>query len=133
VRLEAESDIFIEQADQHALRSACENIVRNAIRFSPPGCEVEVILKRNGGSLFPQAVLSVRDHGPGVPGELLYQIFEPFFRVNSLSGGHRENSGTGLGLAIAREAIRQHRGSIVAANTIPNGLEVKIMLPTRQV
>jgi len=47
-------------------------------------------------------------------------------------GGRRENSGTGLGLAIALEAIRQHRGSIVVSNTTPTGLEVKIMLPTRQ-
>jgi signal transduction histidine kinase len=132
VRLQAESDIFIEKADQYALRSACENIVRNAIRFTPPESQVEVILSSERWTLLPQAILSVRDHGPGVPEDFLHQIFRPFFRIDSSPGGRRENSGTGLGLAIALEAIRQHRGSIVVSNTTPTGLEVKIMLPTRQ-
>jgi two-component system, OmpR family, sensor histidine kinase CpxA len=130
VRLQAEGGIVIEKADQQALRSACENIVRNAIRFTAPGSEVEVILKTEKMSPSSQAVLSVRDHGPGVPGELLQQIFQPFFRVKEPTGNPRENNGTGLGLAIALEAIRQHRGSIIAANANPIGLEVKIMLPT---
>lgn len=129
VRLEAVGDIFIEKADQQALRSACENIVRNAIRFTPPGTEVEVVLKVETRSDFPQAVLSVRDYGPGVPEEALPQIFQPFFRVKA-PPGPRRNHGTGLGLAIALEAIRQHRGTIVASNASPTGLEVKIMLPT---
>jgi two-component system, OmpR family, sensor histidine kinase CpxA len=129
VRLQAEAGIVIEKADQQALRSACENIVRNAIRFTRAGSEVEVILKIDRISPSSQAVLSVRDHGPGVPGELLQQIFEPFFRVLAPSGDPRANQGTGLGLAIALEAIRQHRGTIIASNTDPIGLEVKIMLP----
>jgi signal transduction histidine kinase len=131
VRLQAETDISIQKADEHALRSACENVVRNAIRFTPTGREVEVILKSEAESSLPQAVLLIRDHGPGVPEDSLPQIFKPFFRVQSPSGARTENNGTGLGLAIALEAVRQHRGSIVAANTIPTGLEVRIMLPTR--
>jgi signal transduction histidine kinase len=131
VTLQAEEGVVIEKADQQALRSACENIVRNAIRFTTPGSEVEVVLKTEKMSPSSQAVLSVRDHGPGVPGELLQQIFQPFFRVKEPNGNPRENNGTGLGLAIALEAIRQHRGSIIAANANPIGLEVKIMLPTR--
>jgi two-component system sensor histidine kinase CpxA len=131
VRLQAEGGIVIEQADQQALRSACENIVRNAIRFTTPGSEVEVILKTERMSPSSQAVLSVRDYGPGVSGELLQQIFQPFFRVKEPSGGPQENNGTGLGLAIALEAIRQHHGTIIASNANPIGLEVKIMLPTR--
>src|SRR3984893_7460942 len=131
VRLQAEGGIVIEKADQQALRSACENILRNAIRFTTPGSQVEVILKTEKMSPSSQVVLSVRDYGPGVPGELLQQIFQPFFRVKEPNGNPRENNGTGLGLAIALEAIRQHRGSIIAANANPIGLEVKIMLPTR--
>jgi len=131
VRLEAEGDIVIEKADQQALRSACENIVRNAIRFSAPASEVKVILRTEKRGLSQQAVLSVRDHGPGVPGELLQQIFEPFFRAKEPSGDPRANKSTGLGLAIALEAIRQHRGTIIASNLNPVGLEVKITLPSR--
>jgi signal transduction histidine kinase len=131
VRLQAEGGIVIEKADQQALRSACENILRNAIRFGAPGSEVEVILKTEKMSPSSQAVLSVRDHGPGVPGELLQQIFQPFFRVKEPNCGPRANNGTGLGLAIALEAIRQHHGTIIASNANPIGLEVKITLPTR--
>src|ERR1700722_15977227 len=130
VRLEAEGGIIIEKADQQALRSACENIVRNAIRFTRPGTEVEVSLKTDGMSRSSQAVLSIRDQGPGVPGELLQQIFQPFFRIKQPNGDPRANKGAGLGLAIALEAIRQHRGTIIASNTNPLGLEVKVMLPT---
>jgi signal transduction histidine kinase len=129
VRLEAVGDVFIEKADQQALRSACENIIRNAIRFTPPGTQVEVVLKAKTRSDFPQAVLSVRDYGPGVPEEALQQIFQPFFRVKA-PPGPTQNYGTGLGLAIVLEAIRQHRGTIIASNASPTGLEVKIMLPT---
>jgi two-component system sensor histidine kinase CpxA len=130
VRLQAEGGVVIEKANQQALRSACENIVRNAIRFTPPGSEVDVILTTERMNPSSQAVLSVRDYGPGVPEELLQQIFQPFFRVKEPSGDPRAIKGTGLGLAIALEAIRQHRGTLVAANANPMGLEVKIMLPT---
>jgi signal transduction histidine kinase len=131
VRLHAEGGIVIEKADQQALRSACENIIRNAIRFTTPGSEVEVILKTEKPTPSPQAVLLVRDHGPGVPGESLQEIFQPFFRVKENNNADpRAQNGTGLGLAIALEAIRQHRGTIIASNANPIGLEVKIMLPT---
>jgi signal transduction histidine kinase len=130
VRLQAEAGIVIEKADQQALRSACENIVRNAIRFTAPGSEVEVVLKTERMSASSQALLLVRDYGPGVAAELLQQIFRPFFRVKEPNCDPRANNGTGLGLAIALEAIRQHRGTIIAANANPIGLEVKIMLPT---
>jgi signal transduction histidine kinase len=130
VKLQAEGGIVIEKADQQALRSACENIVRNAIRFTAPGRHVDVILKTERISPSVQAVLLVRDYGPGVREELLQQIFEPFFRVKEPNADPRANNGTGLGLAIALEAIRQHRGTIIASNAHPMGLEVKIMLPT---
>jgi two-component system sensor histidine kinase CpxA len=91
---------------------------------------VEVILKTEKMTASSQAVLSVRDYGPGVPGESLQQIFQPFFRVREPSGDPRAKNGTGLGLAIALEAIRQHRGTIIASNANPIGLEVKILLPT---
>jgi signal transduction histidine kinase len=132
VSLQIEGGVVIEKADQQALRSACENIIRNAIRFTTPGSEVQVILKTERMSP-PQAVLSVRDYGPGVPGELLEQIFQPFFRVKEQSVDPRANHGTGLGLAIALEAIRQHRGTIIASNANPIGLEVKVEVPTRYV
>jgi signal transduction histidine kinase len=130
VRLEAEAGVVIEKADQQALRSACENIIRNAVRFTTPGSEVEVTLKTEKTSASSQAVLSVRDYGPGVPGESLQQIFQPFFRVKEPHGDPRSKNGAGLGLAIALEAIRLHHGTITASNTHPAGLEVRIVVPT---
>jgi len=129
LRLQAEGGVVIEKADQQALRSACENIIRNAIRFTAPGSEVAVILKSERMGPSSQVFLSVRDHGPGVPEQLLQQIFQPFFRVKEPRSDPRANNGTGLGLAIALEAIRQHRGTIIASNANPTGLEVKIVLP----
>ena len=128
VRLWDEGNVFIEEADQQALRSACENIIRNAVRFTRPGSEVQVTLRSEDEDASPQAILRVRDYGPGVPADSLQQIFQPFFRLTSTRS---EDNGFGLGLAIAFEAIRLHRGSIVASNADVCGLEVRISLPAR--
>jgi signal transduction histidine kinase len=128
VTLETENDIVIPDADQAALRSACENILRNAIRFTPPGRNVEVLLTRSSRS-DSQALLSVRDSGPGVPEEFLERIFEPFFRVKGQAGSSGgEGDGHGLGLAIALRAIGLHCGSIAASNVAPSGLKIEIRL-----
>jgi two-component system, OmpR family, sensor histidine kinase CpxA len=110
------------QAAPEVLRSAIENVVRNALRHSPEGGTVEVELRRSGDS----AVISVRDQGPGVPEKDLDSIFEPFFRVSEAR--ERESGGVGLGLAIAQRAIRLHRGTIRARNTAP-GFLVEISIP----
>jgi two-component system sensor histidine kinase CpxA len=118
--------IILRNADPHALRSACENIIRNAVRFTPPGTDVEVALQIDMRASEPVAILCVQDHGPGVPGDSLQAIFQPFFRI---SGETEAPGGNGLGLAIASEAIRLHRGTIRAANLRPTGLEITIRLP----
>ncbi|WP_095210519.1 ATP-binding protein [Endozoicomonas ascidiicola] len=123
VVLKASSDISLV-AVREFLSSAIENIIRNAIRFTPQDSEVEVYLLRENGS----AVIKIRDYGPGVPESALTDLFEPFFRVDETRG--KENDGTGLGMAIASSAVTQHNGSIVARNANP-GLEVTIRLPLR--
>src|SRR6266404_116929 len=124
VSLEASSQIVLERADSLALRSACENIVRNAIHFTPPGTEVKVALGIDNPAS-PQVLLTVRDEGPGVPRNALQNIFSPFFRIN---GPGRQSQGNGLGLAIALEAVRLHHGTIVASNLDPTGLEISVRL-----
>jgi two-component system sensor histidine kinase CpxA len=104
------------------LRRAIENIVRNAIRYSPDRERVEVSLKR-AGSLYK---LSVRDFGTGVPEEALAYIFDPFYRVEKDRG--RTSGGVGLGLAIAKRAVELHRGLLRASNAHP-GLLVEVELP----
>jgi two-component system, OmpR family, sensor histidine kinase CpxA len=118
--------IIVRNADPHALRSACENIIRNAVRFTPPGSDVQIVLEVDRSAPEPTAVLSVRDNGPGVPEDCLQAIFQPFYRIN---GNADATGGNGLGLAIAAEAIRLHRGRIRAENLRPGGLEIIIQLP----
>jgi signal transduction histidine kinase len=110
------------EGDPELLRRAVENVIRNAIRYSPREAPVEVSLARNDG----KAVVDVRDHGPGVPEEALPRLFDPFYRVENDRG--RNSGGIGLGLSIARRAIELHKGSIRARNTDP-GLEVELELP----
>jgi two-component system sensor histidine kinase CpxA len=126
VSLESVNPVVLENADSLALRSACENIVRNAIHFTRPGTEVKVALGIDNAAASPAVILRVCDEGPGVPKDALQNIFRPFFRIN---GPERQNEGNGLGLAIALEAIRLHDGSITASNLNPEGLEISVRLP----
>lgn len=106
------------------LRSAVENVVRNAVRFTPEGTAVEVALrKQNGSDNF--AVISVRDRGHGVPAESLEKIFSPFYRTED-ARDRQSGGGTGLGLAITERAVRMHGGTIQAANAPDGGLSVEM-------
>ncbi|WP_263322306.1 ATP-binding protein [Endozoicomonas sp. Mp262] len=102
--------------------SAIENIIRNAIRFTPEESSIEVSLEQ----VEREAVIRVRDYGPGVPEDTLDSLFDPFFRVDETRG--RENNGTGLGMAIAHGTVSFHKGTIRAKNASP-GLQVEIRLP----
>lgn len=104
------------------LRSAVENVIRNAIRYTSPGTAVEVWLRWK----LDTAVLTVRDHGPGVPEQELERIFEPFYRVSEAR--ERSSGGVGLGLSIAERTVKLHGGTIRAEN-VPSGLQVVIELP----
>jgi two-component system sensor histidine kinase CpxA len=113
------------------LRSAIENVLRNAVRFTDKKTEVEVDLQvRPTGAL-----LTIRDHGQGVPPAELDRIFEPFYRVPESSD--RGSTGGGLGLTITARVIVLHGGTVKARNAQgseqntgkPTGLIVEINLP----
>jgi two-component system sensor histidine kinase CpxA len=108
------------------LQSAFENVVRNAVRHTPEGTSVKVSLKCERDGATREAVLSVRDEGPGVPEEALKEIFRPFYRVDD--SRTRETGGVGLGLAITERAVRLHDGAVSASN-VPGGFVVEIRLP----
>lgn len=106
------------------LHRALENIVRNAARYTAPGTRVEVALTVRDD----QAVISVRDSGPGVPEADLPHLFEPFYRV--AKARERETGGAGIGLAIAMQAVKAHGGTVVVKNAVPPpGLTVTITIP----
>jgi signal transduction histidine kinase len=109
------------------LSSAIENVVRNAVRYTAVGTEVEVAVRRDELGKKKLAVVNVRDHGPGVRTEEISEIFRPFYRVETARD--RKTGGTGLGLAISDRAVRLHGGSIRAANVPEGGLIIEIRLP----
>lgn len=110
---------------REAMYSALENVLRNAVRHSPPGAAVDVSVERSAdGSLR----ISVSDRGDGVDEAELPQLFEPFFRTQR-SARSRDERGTGLGLAIAARALARNGGSIDAANRDGGGLVVTMTLP----
>jgi two-component system, OmpR family, sensor kinase len=109
--------------NRELLRSAIENVLRNAVRYSPPGAPVEVAVERSDAGL----AVSIRDRGPGVPAADLERIFEPFFRV--AESRDRDSGGEGIGLAITSQVMRAHGGSATAGNRPAGGLEVRLGLP----
>lgn len=109
------------------VRSAIENVLRNAVRHTESGTAVDVSLATESSNGHTCAAIEVRDHGPGVPDQALSEIFRPFYRVED----HRDRrtGGSGLGLSIAARAVHLHEGSIKAKNLSEGGLVVEIRLP----
>jgi two-component system sensor histidine kinase CpxA len=115
----------VVRGSSELLRSGIENVVRNAIRYTAEGTAVEVALTTR----LDTAVVTVRDHGPGVPDSELQHIFEPFYRVGEAR--ERSSGGVGLGLSIADRTIKLHGGSIRAEN-VNGGLLITIEIPLSQ-
>jgi two-component system sensor histidine kinase CpxA len=107
---------------ENLLRSAVENVLRNAVRYTQENTAVEVSLKNLNGD----AVIDIKDYGGGVPDAELENLFRPFYRIGEAR--ERKSGGVGLGLAIAQRAVFAHKGSIKAQNT-GSGLLVEIKLP----
>jgi two-component system sensor histidine kinase CpxA len=121
-----ETQPAVTNANGALLHSALENVVRNAIRYTPEGTAVELSLVRDHEH--PEWVLiRVRDHGKGVPQDMLPRLFEPFVRVGDARD--RDSGGYGLGLAIAERAVRLHGGQMSARNESEGGMSVLIRLP----
>ena len=121
------ADEFLVEADPDLLRSAVENVIRNATRYTAEGTAVEVRLERQLAGNGEEIVVRVIDSGPGVPQEALQKIFEPFYRLDDAR--NRQTGGAGLGLSIADRAMRLHGGQLRASNRKEGGLEVEIRIP----
>ena len=123
----SESKTCIITGVRELLHGALENVVRNAVRYTKIGTEVEIAFRNVNNGAVPSMIIIVRDHGPGVPQTDLEKIFQPFYRVSK--GRERRKGDTGLGLAIARRSIRLHGGSVKAINAPDGGLTVEIIIP----
>ncbi len=124
VNLEQNGEVKI-LGNEMLLRSAIENVLRNAVRYTKEGTEVKISIEEHERN----AQINIRDHGEGVPEVDLEKLFKPFYRVQEARD--RKSGGIGLGLAIAERAVDNHQGTIEAENT-KEGLLVKINLPILQ-
>lgn len=124
LRLEGERPCPL-QCDSRLTARAIENVLRNAIKYSPPGGTIQFSLAQD----HTETRLRICDQGPGIPAACLEQIFEPFYRVsdsrNSATGG------TGLGLAIAAQAAKLHGGGIMASLPATGGLCIELTFANR--
>jgi two-component system sensor histidine kinase CpxA len=111
------------RGDADGLKSAIENVVRNALIYGDPSQPIEVEATATGD----QALVRVLDRGPGVPEGELSRIFEPFYRTDK-SRDHQKG-GQGIGLAITTRVTELHGGSVSARNRSGGGLEIDLTLP----
>ena len=102
------------------------NIISNAVKYTPDGGKIDVLMERNGDKID----ISVSDTGIGIPQEDLDRIFDRFYRVDKARS--REYGGTGLGLAITREIVEYHKGKIRVDSTLSVGTTVHISLSIAQ-
>ena len=110
-------------ADSQLLSGAVNNILFNAVKYSPVDGQIIVNITTTSEHL----VITIEDQGVGVPSQDLPHLFEPFYRV--VEARDRLTGGTGLGLAIAKQAVLAHHGEISANNNEKTGLTVTITLP----
>jgi two-component system sensor histidine kinase GlrK len=122
LRIAVEAQQTTVEADPEKLRSVVDNLVGNAVKFTPPGGNVSVLARASGD----QALIDVIDSGPGVPAEERESIFDSFFRGRAKASSRVE--GSGLGLAIAREFVEAHGGRISVVDG-GSGAHFRVALP----
>ncbi|MFB4007338.1 cell wall metabolism sensor histidine kinase VicK, partial [Streptococcus pneumoniae] len=116
------TSVWIE-IDTDKMTQVIDNILNNAIKYSPDGGKITVMMKTTDD----QMILSISDQGLGIPKQDLPRIFDRFYRVDRARS--RAQGGTGLGLAIAKEIIKQHKGFIWAKSEYGKGSTFTIVLP----
>lgn len=117
----------VVRGDAELLQRALENIIRNAIHYTPEFGVVRIDLDTDESNGTRRAVLSVSDNGPGVPDDELEAILRPFYRVDK--SRQSSTGGFGIGLAIAERAVHLHEGKLVARNSPDGGLTVEMHVP----
>jgi two-component system OmpR family sensor kinase len=117
------ADTAVACGDPHQLRQVLANLLRNALVHTPPGTPIEVSVAQDD----EMVTVSVRDHGPGLPGASRANLFDRFWRAEG--GRERGKAGTGLGLAIVHGVVEAHRGQIRADDAPGGGALFVVRLP----
>ena len=125
LKLMVAEDLPSIRGDHAQLAQLADNLIGNAVRYGcdRPGSRIDIAADRNGNSV----VITITDHGPGIPREHLPRLTERFYRVDDARS--RESGGTGLGLAIVKHIIERHRGSLDIRSTVGVGTSVTVHLP----
>ena len=108
------------QADAGRLQQVFVNLLSNAVDHASTSPTIDVTVLRAGS----WAVVEVRDHGQGIPSEVMPVLFQPYTRL-----GHKPTAGLGLGLYLAREIVTAHGGTIAAESTVGEGTAITVRLP----
>mgnify|MGYP000022203355 CR=1 FL=1 len=114
------------KGDKTALTSMIYNLIENAEKYSPEGTRIEVGLSRNQ----TEALITIRDEGPGIPESERHRVFEKFYRIGNEDT--RRSKGTGLGLFIVQHIVNLHKGSIKIRTNHPSGTVFEIRLPANK-
>ena len=128
-RLFLQSDLaedVLLTGDESKLSQVVYNLIDNAVKYTPEGGKVEVILRADSR----EAVLTVRDTGIGIPAEDVAHIFDRFYRVDKARS--RATGGTGLGLSIVRQMVQLHGGEITVDSAADKGSTFTVTLPIRK-
>lgn len=122
-QIEAPANLSPVDLDEIRIQQALSNVLYNAVKFSPRGAPITVILEQVDDT----ARIIVRDQGIGIPADQLERVFEPFFQA----GNNTSQEGTGLGLFLAREIVNRHGGNIWLESRPGSGTTVYITLPVK--
>jgi len=127
----AGKDDYFIYIDPRKMEDVMSNFLANALKFTPPGGQIQVVLKRTPHSdeTFPEGFMEiiVSDTGPGIPQEQLIHIFDRFYQANPAYEYHKK--GTGIGLALSKELVELHQGTITARSKEGEGSSFIIRLP----
>ena len=130
IRFHMEANNVVVWADPDRILQALNNLISNAIKFSPQASTIPSEVRLIAHYVTPdEALIEVEDHGRGIPADNLQQIFERFKQVDASDS--RAMGGTGLGLAICRSIVQQHGGHIWATSTLGEGSIFHFTLPTK--
>lgn len=123
LRLNLYLDDVVIEADREKLRMVLDNLISNAVKFTPPGGVVTIATRQDGDD----ALLEVADNGPGVPAEESERVFKAFYQAGTRNQGHLR--GTGIGLSVVKECVNAHGGSVEVGEAEGGGARFTVRLP----
>ena len=127
IAVRATDDILLVDMDARLIMQVLINLINNAVKNTPAGSHISIESRRTG----TEAVVAVRDDGPGIPDELKPHVFEMFYTgQNKVADGHR---GLGLGLALCKAIVESHGGRIALTDSAPTGCCFTVSLPMKEV